>query len=158
MKVGLLVEAAHAQQAMAAETMTHLEAHVREIDTIVREAVRQAVIDELQDLMQEGQRAQRALRGVSRAANLRVVLWSVGITFLCTAVPLGTFFWLIPTQAELAAMRAKREVLAASVARLEQRGGRVDLRRCGSDRLCVRVDRKAPVYGAAGDYLIVKGY
>jgi hypothetical protein len=42
---------------------------------------------------------------------------------------------------------------------LEQRGGLLDLRRCGNDaRWCVRVDRHAPAYGEQADYLVVKGY
>jgi hypothetical protein len=68
-------------------------------------------------------------------------------------------WWLLPSQSELAALRSKRDELASNVAHLEQRGGRIDLRHCGgTDRLCVRVDRKAPVYGEAADYLVVRGY
>ena len=45
------------------------------------------------------------------------------------------------------------------IARLTQQGGHVELRRCGAARrLCVRVDRGAPMYGEAADYLVVKGY
>ena len=40
-----------------------------------------------------------------------------------------------------------------------ERGGLLDLRRCGNDaRWCVRVDRHAPAYGEQADYLVVKGY
>jgi hypothetical protein len=68
-------------------------------------------------------------------------------------------WWLLPSQSELATLRSKRDELASNVARLEQRGGRIDLRRCGgTDRLCVRVDRKAPVYGEAADYFVIRGY
>jgi len=35
----------------------------------------------------------------------------------------------------------------------------VQLRHCGAARrLCVRVDRGAPLYGEAADFLVVKGY
>jgi hypothetical protein len=35
----------------------------------------------------------------------------------------------------------------------------MELRRCGdAQRLCVRVDRSAPAYGAGADFFIVKGY
>jgi hypothetical protein len=72
---------------------------------------------------------------------------------------MGAQWWLLPSQSELAALRSKRDELASNVAHLEQRGGRIDLRHCGgTDRLCVRVDRKAPVYGEAADYLVVRGY
>jgi hypothetical protein len=56
-------------------------------------------------------------------------------------------------------LRAQRDSLAQNIAHLEQRGGKVDWRSCGdSARLCVRIDRKAPVYGEKADYYIVKGY
>jgi hypothetical protein len=56
-------------------------------------------------------------------------------------------------------LRTKHDELASKIALLEERGGRVDLRRCGDGaRLCIRVDRQAPVYGEKSDYLIVRGY
>lgn len=159
LKVGLLVEAAHAQQALAERVLARLEGNISDLDSVVRDAVRRALSEELQGLTQEGQRAQLALRSIAGAASLRLALWNIGITFLCTVIPLCAFMWLVPTQGELAQLRAKREELIQSVARLEERGGLVDLRRCGgSNRLCVRVDRKAPAYGTTGDYLVVKGY
>jgi hypothetical protein len=49
--------------------------------------------------------------------------------------------------------------LAAKVSRLEQRGGRIDLRQCGaSRRLCVQVDLKAPKYGEKADFYVLEGY
>ena len=64
-----------------------------------------------------------------------------------------------PSQRELAELRARKDELTSNIARLEKSGGWIDLRRCGgTDRLCVRVDRTAPVYGESGDYWVVKGY
>ena len=159
MKLGLLMEAAHAQQALAETTLEKLKAHMGDLDDIVREEIRRAFVEELQLLGDEGKRAAESLRRLGRSANSRVVLWSVGLTLLCTAIPLCGEWLFLPSQSELAALRSKRDDLAANVARLEQRGGRIDLRRCGgTDRLCVRVDRKAPAYGEAADYWVVKGY
>jgi hypothetical protein len=159
MKLGLLMEAAHTQQALAESALARLKAHVSDLDDIVREEIRRTLVEELQTLGEESKRAAEALRRLGRSANTRVVLWSVGLTFLCAALPMVGEWWLLPSQSELAALRAKRDDLAASVARLEQRGGRIDLRRCGgTDRLCVRVDRKAPIYGEAADYFVLKGY
>jgi hypothetical protein len=159
LKLGLLMEAAQAQQALAETTLEKLSAHIRDLDDIVRDEIRRTLVEELQVLGNEGRHAAEALRRLGRSANVRVSLWSVGMTLLCTAIPLSAAWWFLPSQGELAALRARRDELASSVARLEQRGARIDLRRCGgSDRLCVRVDRKAPVYGAAADYFVVKGY
>jgi hypothetical protein len=159
MKIGLLMEAAHAQQTLAETALEKLNAHVADLDDIVREEIRRTLVEELQALGEESRRAAEALRKLGRSANVRVVLWSIGLTLLCAAIPMCGEWLFLPSQSELAALRAKRDELASSVARLEQRGGRIDLRRCGgTDRLCVRVDRKAPVYGEAADYFVVRGY
>ena len=159
MKLGLLMEAAHAQQALAENALERLKAHASDLDDIVREEVRRTLVEELQLLGDESKRAAESLRRLGRSANTRVVLWSVGLTLLCAGLPMFGEWWLLPSQSELATLRSKRDDLAASIARLEQRGCRVDLRRCGgTDRLCVRVDRKAPAYGEAADYFVVKGY
>ncbi|MDB6090448.1 MAG: hypothetical protein JWN85_3232 [Gammaproteobacteria bacterium] len=159
MEFGLLLEAARAQQTLAHTVLEKLKAHMCALDEVVREEIRRTLIDELQVLGNDSRRASEALRGLGRSVNLRVALWSVGITALCAAIPLVAAWWLLPSRGEVAALRSKRDELAASVAALEQRGARIDLRRCGgTDRLCVRVDRKAPVYGEAADYFVVKGY
>ena len=81
------------------------------------------------------------------------------MTILCSAIPLSLACWIIPSRSEIEALRARHDELVAKIANLEQRGGRIDLRRCGDgSRLCVRVDRKAPTYGEQSDYLIVRGY
>jgi len=66
---------------------------------------------------------------------------------------------LLPTSAEIQALGAKRDELTANIARLARQGANLELRHCGTtQRLCVRVERSAPAYGAAGDFLVVKGY
>ena len=159
MKLGLLMEAAHAQQALADAALERLNAHLRELDTVVRDEIRHTLVEELQIVVNESKRSAEALRALRRSANLRTGFWSLGLTLMCSAIPLSLAWWLLPSPSEVSVLRAKRDDLASAVARLEQRGARVDLRRCGEgNRLCVRVDRKAPVYGAAADYLVVKGY
>jgi hypothetical protein len=87
------------------------------------------------------------------------LVWSIGMTTLCSVIPLSLACWIIPSRSEISALRARHDELATKIANLEQRGGRIDLRRCGDGaRLCVRVDRKAPTYGEQSDYLIVRGY
>jgi len=159
MKLGLLMEAVHAQQALAETLLEKLNAHTRGLDDIVRDEIRRTLIEEMQVLGNEGRRAAEALRSLGRAANLRVALWNIGLTLLCCAIPLCVSWWWLPSQSEIVALRSRRDELASNLARLEQHGARIDLRRCGgTDQLCVRVDRKAPVYGEAADYFVVKGY
>jgi hypothetical protein len=159
LKLGLLMEAAHAQQTLAEATLEKLKFHLEGLDEIVRDEIRRTLVDEIQVLGSESRRAAEALRRLGRSANVRVVSWTLGLTLVCSVIPIVAQWLLFPSPSELAGLRARKEELTASVARLEQRGGRIDLRRCGAtDRLCVRVERGAPVYGQSGDYFVVKGY
>jgi hypothetical protein len=156
-KFGLLMESAQAHQKLAETHLEKLRAHTQDLDVVVRDEIRRTLIEELQALTAESKRAAQALQSMKRAANMRGLLWSFGISILCTAIPSAIARWAIPSAAEIATLRAKRDELASNIARLEQRGGRVDWRRCGDTaRLCVRVERGGPVYGDEADYYIVK--
>lgn len=159
MKLGLLMEAAQANQKAAESSLRKLKATTNELATVVREEVHRVVMEELHSLAADSKRASDALRAVQRAAQKRAVLWGVGTTLLCSVIPLALACWIIPSRAEIAALRARHDELVTRIANLEGRGGRIDLRHCGDGaRLCVRVDRKAPIYGEQSDYLIVRGY
>jgi polyhydroxyalkanoate synthesis regulator phasin len=159
MKLGLLMEAALANQKAAESSLRKLKSVTAELGTVVREEVDRVLREDLQALAGDVRRASDALRGVRRAANLRLAFWGVAMTSLCAVIPLGLALWIIPSRDEIAALRARRDALTTEIRRLEEQGARIDLRRCGEGgRLCVRVDRKAPVYGVQSDYLIVRGY
>jgi hypothetical protein len=162
-KFGFLMETAQAHQSLATAVLEKLKAHTNGLDAIVREEIRRTLIEELRALGAESKRAAQALHAVGRAANTRAALWSTGITTLCSGVAtslcFGIAWWMLPSRAQIAALRARYDELALAVTSLEQRGGHIDLRQCGdARRLCVRVDRKTPVYGEKADYFIVKGY
>jgi hypothetical protein len=159
MKLGLLMEAVQAQQAVAATAMDRLREHAAGLDAVVREEIRHTLVEEMQALAEDSRRAAEALRSLQRAVNLRLVLWTAVMVSLAAIVPFGIAWYLLPTRADVAALGARRDALAASVARLTSQGGNVELRRCGAaQRLCVHVDRTAPAYGDGGDFLVVKGY
>ncbi|HEX5460872.1 MAG TPA: hypothetical protein VFX20_12965 [Steroidobacteraceae bacterium] len=159
MKLGLLMEAAQAQQRLSQESLDRLAVHTRDLDAIVRDEVRRSVAEALGDVTTESRRATESLQRVRRAANVRILLWTVSIAMICSGVAMGEAWWMLPSQSQIAAMRARRDTLAANIARLERRGGSLDVRACGPRaRLCVRVDRRAPAYGPGADYLVVKGY
>ena len=159
LKLGLLMEAAETQQALAGAALERLREHTAGLDAIVREEIRGTLIEELSALGEDSARAAQCLRGLKRVATLRVAAWSVGITALSAAIPFGVAWWLLPTRADIAALRGTRAELAGNIARLGEQGGHIELRHCGAARrLCVRVDRGAPTYGEAADYLVVKGY
>lgn len=145
MKVGLLMESA--------------QAHTQDLDSVVRDEIRRTLVEELRGLTAEAARATRALQKIRGAGRLRGAAWSLAAAVLCIGAVLGVARWALPTPAEIASLRARRDELAANLAKLEQQGGHIDWRRCGdARRLCVRVDRKAPTYGDNADYFVIEGY
>ncbi len=158
-KFGLLMESAQAHQKLAETHLEKLRVHTQDLDGVVRDEIRRTLVEELQMLTTESRRATEVLRHVKRAAAARGALWSVATAILCTGIPIAMMRWMLPSEQEIAALRVRRDQLASSIASLEQRGGRIELKRCGeAARLCVRVDRKAPIYGEKADYYVVSGY
>ncbi|HEY7889878.1 MAG TPA: hypothetical protein VIC29_16780 [Steroidobacteraceae bacterium] len=159
MRLGLLMEAAQAQQHLSQESLERMAAHTRGLDLIVRDEIRRTLAEGLGEVASESRRATESLQRMRRAANVRTLLWTVSIAMICSGVAMGEAWWMVPSRSELAALRARRDALANNVVRLEQRGGMLDVKTCGTRaRLCVRVDRNAPAYGPGADYLVVKGY
>ena len=157
MQVGLLMEAAQAQQRLGQESLERLQAHLRDLDTVVRDEIQRTLTEVLADLAGETARAVKALRGLRRAADLRLLVWSVLVTAASAAAATGTMRWLAPSAKQIAALQAQRADLVADLARLKAAGAAMDLRRCGPHRrLCVRVDRRGPAYGAHGDYRLIE--
>jgi uncharacterized protein involved in exopolysaccharide biosynthesis len=158
-RLGLLMDTAQSQQELAAAALARLNEHTRGLDAVVRETISHTLLEELQSLADDSRDTAQALRELRRALGGRLALWSGALATLSAAVPLALSWWLLPTPAEVAALRTSRAELAGEVARLTAQGGRVQLRRCGdTQRLCVRVERTGPVYGESGDFLVVKGY
>lgn len=159
MKFGLLMESAQAHQISAQQQLDMLRAHTQDLDGVVREEIRRTLIEELQMLNAESKRATDALQRIRRAAYTRGTLWSVLMALISTGIPIAVLRWSMPSGVEITALRARREELAASVALLERRGGRIEWRHCGATaRLCVRVDRSVPTYGVKADFYVVAGY
>lgn len=159
MKLGLLLESAHAHQTLAEGALEKLKSQVGELAGIAREEIRATMLEELNALGEDSRQAAETLRRLRHVADLRVALWTLAMAALSCAVPLGTAWWVLPSRGEVAALSARREALEAAVARLKAEGAHMELRRCGAaQRLCVRVDRKAGVFGEAADFLVVKGY
>jgi hypothetical protein len=159
MKFGLLMESAQAHQKLAEAHLEKLRAHTQDLDGVVRDEIRRTLVDELQEVTAESDRAARALRAMKHAVHMRGLVWNIGIAFICAVVPTTVAHYVLPTPAEISALRVQRDALAQNVASLEQRGGKIDWKNCGDPaRLCVRIDRKAPVYGEKADYFVAKGY
>lgn len=159
MKLGLLLESAHAHQTLAEGVLEKLKSHVGELAGIAREEIRATMLEELNALGEDSRRAAETLRRLRYVADLRMVLWTLAMAALSCAVPMGAAFWLFPSRNEVVVLSARRDALEAAVERLKAEGGQMEWHRCGAaQRLCVRVDRKAGVFGETGDFLILKGY
>jgi hypothetical protein len=157
-KLGLLMETAQTHQKLAEAAIEKLSEHTQALEAVARDQIQRALVDALKTVHTEAQRAVEALQKVSRAANARVMLWTLGLTATSAAIALFIAWRVLPTPAEIAQLRAERDELASNIAVLSQRGARTDLRRCGTGHLCVRVDLGAPRYGESSDYMVIKGY
>jgi hypothetical protein len=159
MKLGLLMESAQAHQKSAEVQLEKLRVHTDDLDGVVRGEIRRTLIEELQMLTAESARAAQVLQRVGRTSVVRGTVWSIFMAVLCTGIPAAIMRLALPSEAQITALRVRRDQLAESVAMLERRGGRIDWRRCGAAaRLCIRVDRSAPTYGEKADYYVVAGY
>ena len=159
LQAGLLMESAQTHQAMVTENLQRLQSHIRDLDTVVRDEIRRTLLEELQAVSIESQRAVRALQRASVSAGGRIAwLLHLGL-LLAVLMPAGVLIYRAPSPSELAALRAQRTELEEAVRRLREQGGQVEWRRCGdARRLCVRVDRKSPWFGDQSDFVIVRGY
>ena len=159
LKFGLLMESAQAHQRSAEAQLEKLRAHTDDLDGVVRDEIRRTMIEELQMLAAESARAARALQKIERRASVRGMLWSISMALVCAAIPITITRWALPSESQIATLRVRRDELAAGIAILERRGGRIDWRRCGATaRLCIRIDRNAPTYGDNADFYVVAGY
>ncbi len=159
LKAGLLMEAAHSQQRLAESCLRKLKGHVGELGEVVREEIRLRLSEDLQAVASDSRHASAALQRLRRSAGMTLGVWALAVSGLCSAVVLLVGWWIVPSPSELGVLRARHAQYVQVLAQLERQGARIELHKCGVDqRLCVRVDRRAPPYGDASDFMIVKGY
>jgi len=159
MAFGLLMESAQAHQKLAESQLQKLRDHTRDLDGVVRDEIRRTLVDELQSLTVETAQAIAALEKIKRGATVRSTLTGVVTAMACAIAPIAVAKLALPSATEISALKARQDELTLNISKLEQRGGRVDLRRCGAAlRLCVQVDLKAPKYGDKADYYVIEGY
>jgi len=171
------LERLEAQRAELNQTIEQARAAVREMEMagkasalIIEKATRLAVSEAVsgalvavrdetvQALGGSVKPAVHALEGVTGRAEQAAsfswqwgALWA-GTAALLLAVVLGIVLLVVPSPAEIAALRAE-------VANLEARGGKATLTVCGDKkRLCAEIDTKAPEYGERGQFRVLKGY
>ena len=157
LEVGLLLETVQSQQRLAGETLAQLGEQLQSLERGVRADVAQAAREAFLELSAEADAVSTQLLGLRRAIGMRAALWSAAAALASAAVTVLAVRLLVPSAAQIDALRARRALFAADIRRLREYGGSVELRRCGAHgRLCVRVQRTGPVFGAHGDFLLVK--
>lgn len=108
-KLGLLIETAERHQKLAAAAITTLSEQTQGLEAMVRDQIRRAVVEEMKTVRAETQSAVEALQSVKRAANARVTLWTLGLTAISVGVALFVAWCVLPTPAEIAALRTERD-------------------------------------------------
>jgi hypothetical protein len=148
-----LLETVHAQQAQLHGMLASLESRSRDLDASVGEAVQRALGPP------GGLHAAENLAQVHRTFAVRLARWAFGVVSGCALVPALLSWMLMPSRTQLLQARQTLDQLSAAVAQLSREGGRIELRHCGTaNRLCVRIDRKSPLYGESADFMVLKGY
>src|SRR5690348_7570475 len=108
-KLGLLMETAERHQKLAEAAIGQLSEQAQGLVTVARDQIHRAVVDEMTIVRAETQRAIEALQRVKRAANARVTLWTMGLTATSASIALFVAWWILPTRAEVATLRAERD-------------------------------------------------
>jgi hypothetical protein len=161
MELGLLMQAAQTHQELADRSLARLETHAEGLDDVVREEIRRTFIAEFGVLLEETGKVTEALGRLRGAAARHFTAIGLVLAALPAVATLLLLWRFIPSPQQLAALRTQRAQLLSDIAQLHAAGAgaRIELRHCGqARRLCVHVDRRAPAYGDAADYLIVNGY
>ena len=137
-----------------------LEQSVVNLDPAVRQTVREVLAKELKAIELQVAQTTASLDRMRRAADWRQILMSGGLALLVVVITLGGFWLLTPSRDEMTRLRAEREQLQAAVDLLASRGGRADLKTCGTstEHLCVRVEPGLGRYGDQKDYFVIRGY
>jgi hypothetical protein len=131
-------------------------------ETSIRPSARQCAIPakELVGLADQIKKTTASLKGLRKSADWRQLLLGTGLAVLVVVITLGGFWFFTPSPDEMSRLRAERQQPQASLDLLASRGGRADLRNCGTanDHLCMRVEPKLGRFGDEKDYYVIRGY
>lgn len=147
-KIGMLIaafddERQHLKSAIGALNQTGAQLE-REVKSAAQEAAQEA----LKALHPEIQQAALALKAIQRLSLWRAAWQHAIVAAVAMAIALLAVWWYVPPLAEIAARRAERDQLEASIEDLTKRGARIKLNTCGPNRrLCVLIEDAAGKFG-----------
>lgn len=162
-KIGMLIAAFDDERQRLQATIGALNQTGAKLQSEVKTAAHDAVDDALKDLQPQIHKSTQALIDIQRLSLWRAAWQHAIVAVVAMAIALLGVWWYVPSQSDIAARRAERDELAASIDELTKRGAKMKTIGCGpKSRLCVLVDRAAGTFGVAGNkddvYMIVKGY
>jgi hypothetical protein len=162
-KIAALIAAFDTEHGRLQGAITALNQTGENLKKEVSSAAKGAVQAALKDLNADIQKASNVLTDLQGLSLWRAALQHLAVAVVAMAIALLGVWWYVPSQSDIAARRAERDELQASIDDLTKRGAKMKTIACGpKSRLCVLVDRAAGTFGVAGNkddvYMIVKGY
>lgn len=159
LKIAALIDALDQEHARVQKAMKALNATGARLEQSVAQAARLSMQEALQGLQGELERAQRVVIDLQRLSLWRAAWQHAMVALVAIVITLIAVSWYVPSVSDMQALRAEQSQLEASIADLEQRGGKLKISHCGPEhRLCVAVQDYAGIYGKEGDYRIAAGY
>lgn len=159
LKIAALMDALDQEHTRVRAAMEALNAAIPRMQQAVLQAARASAQEAFDGLQGELERAQRVMIDLQRLSLWRAAWQHAMVALVAIVITLVAVSWYVPSVSDMQALRTERSHLEASIADLEQRGGKLQISHCGPERrLCVAVQDYAGIYGKAGDYRIAKGY
>ena len=162
-KIAALIAAFDTEHVRAQGAITAIYRAGEQLKLDMSSAAKVAVQAALKDLNADIEKASRVLTDLQGLSLWRASLQHLAVAVVAMAIALLGVWWYVPSQSDIAARRAERAELQASIDDLTKRGAKMKTIGCGpKSRLCVLVDRAAGTFGVTGNkddvYMIVKGY
>jgi hypothetical protein len=162
-KIAALIAAFDTEHVRAQGAITAIYRAGEQLKLDMSNAAKVAVQAALKDLNADIEKASTVLTDLQGLSLWRASLQHLAVAVVAMAIALLGVWWYVPSQSDIAARRAERDALQASIDDLTKRGAKMKTIGCGpKSRLCVLVDRAAGTFGVAGNkddvYMIVKGY
>ena len=165
-KILMVIAAFDAEHARLQGAVQTLDGSAERLTLEVRQAAHSAVQDALKALHPQIERAGKTLEGLQRFSLWRAAWQHAIVAVVAILVTLVAVWWYVPSVPDMAALRAERERLQATLQTLTTEGARMQLSMCGVGanvkRLCVLVPKKPVMWDNLQDqtqaYVVPVGY
>jgi hypothetical protein len=114
--VKLLMETAQSHQKAVEALFQKLREQTQGLDAVVRDQIRHMLVEELKAVRAETQGAVTALQALKRTARARETFWTLGVAAIASGIALLVAWSVLPTPAEIAALRPERDALTSNIA------------------------------------------